>query len=125
MMSSRDLKNQMKDTTKNQFQDKHDDLNNTKASGDQGLKRNEIEKIENDFNSPIQHCENDATNASVVKMLRCDAIHDGKCEGEIKKYGNRHFNCLLAGEYHNFCNYHYRTATYCPAHPCFNKITRT
>lgn len=60
-----------------------------------------------------------------LQMLRCDAIHDGKCEGEIKKYGNRHFNCLLAGEYHNFCNYHYCTAIYCPAHPCFNKITRT
>ena len=56
-------------------------------------------------------------------MIKCDAIKDGHCEGEVKRYGNRHFNCLSIGEYHSFCKYHYDNATWCPAHPCFNKIT--
>jgi len=70
-----------------------------------------------DFCLQLRHCET-ITDETVIT---CDAIKDGKCEGEIKKYGNRHFNCLSAGEYHNFCKYHYDSATWCPVHPCFNK----
>ena len=62
-----------------------------------------------------------------LTVLRCDAEEDGKCQGEIEEYNHLHFNCLAANvpgkpSTHNFCKYHYDSATTCcPVHPCFSR----
>ena len=62
-----------------------------------------------------------------IPGVECDAKDDGKCEGEILTYNHLHFTCLAADvpgqpSTHNFCKHHYDNATFCPVHPCFNKI---
>ena len=52
----------------------------------------------------------------------CEARKDDKCRGDIKTYGHPFFNCLLVGQHHNFCRYHYDNATFCPVHPTFNRV---
>ena len=58
----------------------------------------------------------------VTSQVVCEAARDGKCQGEVKSYSHAFFNCLLAGQHHKFCRYHYEHATYCPIHPCFNRV---
>jgi len=64
----------------------------------------------------------DIDTCLVLQAKTCEAKRDGKCRGAVKTYGHQYFNCLMAGEHHNFCSHHYSSATYCPIHPTFNRV---
>ncbi|XP_065916110.1 uncharacterized protein [Dysidea avara] len=130
-MASRKLTNQMQDTTRNNLNQSEftDSPNNEKATSHQASKQDSIDQVCNDLDNPphTQSQDLNISSASSQNTKRCDA-EDKTCEGEIRTYSHRHFNCLSALQsdppnIHNFCRHHYDNATSCPVHPTFSKIS--
>ncbi|XP_065913955.1 uncharacterized protein [Dysidea avara] len=111
-MSSQKLTNHQQEVTNNNvYQLQPTDLpNNAKVTNHTISHRNVVEIVHNDLDKPRKKCD----------------VNDGNCDADVKTYGFAHFNCLSTepGQQrtHNFCNYHFKNASYCPIHPTFNRI---